>query len=791
MKKIIKLVFQRIIIKRNFLVIIIIFSVIRITASDYQSITGRLIDQRNNDAVPYAVVSLLRVPESVTINSVYSDTSGLFTFKDVPIGNYKLLVTGMGYKPAFKLIVIDRIKKMDVGNILLEDVSINIKETEIFGDRLKAKSENNKTTFFITQKMLEVSGTGVDVLKLIPGIQFDLEQKVSLQGSKNVVIYVDGKERDRSFISQLNPDQIDKVEVISAPPSNYDGNATGIINIILKKDRDVGFNGQIYAEIPSSTSEVYLFPMYSFSYGFKKLNFYTSYNGDMIYFDVHESSSRNIFSNSNAASITSDQYVNQKDWSHKFHYGFDYLLGAHDQVNFYGYYNLFSDGRSGNVDAQMVGSKIILWNAKKEDFNINASNYYSLFYKHLFNNEGQNITLDINNFKLKANNSTDYISEGTGNTTDTLMNIVKPNQTFSVIKLDFNTPLFDKLKASIGIKAKIQELEDRHSSNFHYFEKIFATYASIFYQNSKISVLAGLRVEKSVSTLKNSFSSSLLTFLPDISIQYSLTGSQHFQLACNSSIDRPTIYQLNPYISISDPYTVYQGNPLLKPESHYNFFIEHSIQFNSNYFSSRLFYNTASGVINNLTFINDTNAFETQVRNSGTMQYIGLQFLGSIKFGIVTMNPYVRLYEEYTESNNLAKQYGIMNRHNPCYESGLSAILSFKHNWAFSFVFQYATPHNNIQGNTYCDPLYFVSIEKTCNKKIKLGMKSAFLFNRTFVYQGSDIESPDFNSHYKGLINMSTIPVWFNISYQFSSGKKRIKIDRMNEEADIKPKHGF
>jgi hypothetical protein len=204
-----------------------------------------------------------------------------------------------------------------------------------------------------------------------------------------------------------------------------------------------------------------------------------------------------------------------------------------------------------------------------------------------------------------------------------------------------------------------------------------------------------------------------------------------------------------------------------------------------------LFFNTASDVINNVTFINDTNAFETQVRNSGTIQYLGLQLLGSIKFGIVTFNPYVRVYEEYTESNAQTKQYGIMNRQSPCYETGLSAILSFKDEWACSFVFQYATPHNNIQGNTYSDPLYFLSIEKTCNKKIKIGMKSAFLFNRTFVYQGADIESADFSSHYKGMINMSSIPVWFNLCYQFSTGKKRVKIERINEEPDIKPKQGF
>ena len=113
-------------------------------------------------------------------------------------------------------------------------------------------------------------------------------QNISLEGSPDILIFVDGKERDKSFISQLSPDQIDKIEVISAPPSNYDGNVTGAINIVLKKDRDSGISGHILAEIPVSSSLVYIFPSYSLNWGFRKLNLYTSYNGELTYLDLQE-----------------------------------------------------------------------------------------------------------------------------------------------------------------------------------------------------------------------------------------------------------------------------------------------------------------------------------------------------------------------------------------------------------------------------------------------------------------------------------------------------------------------
>ena len=201
--------------------------------------------------------------------------------------------------------------------------------------------------------MLDVSNTGTDVLKLIPGIQIDLMQNISLEGSPHILIFVDGKERDKSFVSQLSPDQIDQIEIINTPPANYDGNVTGAINIILKQDRDSGISGHILAEIPVSSSQVYIFPAYSLNWSFKKLNLYTSYNGELTYLALHESTSRTSWNESGKNEITFIQDLRQKDWSHRFHYGFDYFLSDNDQFNFYAYYNPYSRELDGNAYSQV------------------------------------------------------------------------------------------------------------------------------------------------------------------------------------------------------------------------------------------------------------------------------------------------------------------------------------------------------------------------------------------------------------------------------------------------------
>lgn len=791
MKRFIKLLFQRTAGTKMMFLAVAMVQVTGIYAQEKQSITGKLIEKKSNQAVPYATVGLIRASDSTMINGTVSDENGVFTISPVIFGNYRLRVSTIGYKPEFKYIAVVNKGVTYAGIIYLQDTAILLKELSIVGDRIKAKSESDRTTFFMTKRMLDASSTGTDVLKLIPGIQIDFMQNISLEGSRNIQIFVDGKERDGSFISQLDPKQIERVEVISKPSSNYDGSTTGAINIILKKERNSGINGQIYAEIPTSGSEIYIRPTYTLNWGFQKLNLYTSYKGEMTYLDIHESTLRKIWNSTGTNEITSNQYVSQKNWSHRFNFGFDYFLNAHNQFNFYAFYNPFSRELDGNADLQISGSKYYHWQAKKEDSDVNTSTFYSLYYKHNFNKEGREITLEVSNYILNAKNSTEYVPEGNENSKAIQTNTAEPKQNVISIKMDYSTLLWNKLNFSTGVKTKFQVLQDRYLSDFYYDEKIFAAYGTIAYKHTKYDLSLGLRAEKSVANLKDNFRNPVLSFFPDVTFSYKLTSLQHIQLSYNRSIKRPDIYQLNPNTAIDDPYTVSKGNPFLKPELRSSIFFEYSLRFKSNYFASRLFYNKMTDVINNLTFINDTGAFESQVNNMGIIHQYGIQFLGTLKLGIATINPYLQLFDLYTTGNSLAKQYDIENRHNLAYNLGLSAILSFKYDISLSLVFQYASPKNDIQSNSFCGALYFLSLEKTFKQKIKIGIVTAVPFTKSFTYQGSEIDGSNFYSYYEGNVKISNPFCWFKLSYQFKSGKNRDKINHETEEIDNLPKKGF
>jgi outer membrane receptor protein involved in Fe transport len=772
--------------------IIAIFISTGLHAQNNSAVTGNVIEEKTNQPLPFATVRLMKISETDShfVTGAISDEDGTFFISPVEYGKYKLSVSSVGYKQAIKNIDITTSDTIDAGTILLPDSTFYIPEAVIVGERTKGKSEGDKTIYFMNKKTLEASGNAPDLLRHIPGVQVDLKQNISLEGSQNILLFVDGKERDKSYISQLNPSRVDRVEVLNTPPSNYDGNVSGVINIILKKERDTGVSGHVFSEIPTSKSVVYSFPAYSLNYSFEKINLYTSYNGEINYENIEESTSCQTFGVAPAMNISSVQHVRQKNLSHKFNYGLDYYLTPHDVLNFYGSYNPYSYEQDGNVVVSVTGSNNQIWNTQKEETDKNRNLFNSLYYKHLFNEQGREMTIDISHAYLRSNNTISYLND-TESGSSSIVNTANPRQTTSNIKVDFTTSLGEKFKLSTGTKAKIQTMHDKTSNGFRYNEQVYALYGAINYKSQKFDFHIGLRAENAETELVGNFDKSTLSILPYARFLYRLSARQNLQFSYRRSVNRPSVYYLNPYTYIDNPYSVSKGNPLLEPEFHDHFFLEHSIQFQGNYISSRLFYEKRTNSINNLTILNDSSAFETQVQNLGTISQYGVQFSGSLTFGLLTFNPSVRLYNQSTFGNNLAKQYDVKNRNDLVFELGFSSVLSFRHNFALSAIFQYNTARNNIQDNAFSDALYFISLDKTFKKNLKVGIVSALPFTKNFVYQGSEIEAQNFSSQHTENLKLPTVPFMLRVSYQFNIGKNRAVITRDWEEVDTRPKTGL
>lgn len=760
-------------------------------AQDTSTITGKVFDAKNNEPLPFATIFITDISDTVSqqMRGTISDDNGNFTIDQIQNGKYNLQVYSVGFKKAIKTFEISSSKVIDAGTFSLQDSLLLIAETIIAADRVKGKSETDKNIYYINNKILSATGNSRDLLRYIPGVQVDLKQNISLDGNPNILLFVDGKERDKSFVSQLNPSQIDRIEVINTPPSNYDGNASGVINIVLKKEKIAGVSGHILSEIPTSKSVVYLFPTYSLNYSYNKLNLYTSYNGEINYENIDEITNRQIIENTSITDISSIQQVRQKNLSHKFHYGIDYHLTDRDILNYYGFFNQYSYEQDGYVVVNATGSSNNNWEAQKQENDFNRNILNSLYYKHLFNDKGREIAVDISNANNRSENQVTYNNSGDDSLIHT--NTENPKQTATSIKIDFSSPFNEKFKLNTGVKVKIQDMDDSTSDGFCYNEQIFALYGALNFKKPNFDFTIALRVENAKTELNKSQNKSLNSFLSYAAFHYKVNDYNDLYLSFRNSVNRPSVYLLNQYTYTDDPYSIRKGNPLLIPEMNSRLQLEHTIRFKSNYISSRLFYETITDVINNLTYLNDSNLFEKQVQNLGSRHQYGLQLAGALKIGMLTISPSFRLYNQSTFGNSLAKQYGIENKNNLVFESAISSILSFKNDFALSVIFQYETVKENIQDNMYDEALYFISLDKTFKNNLKVGIVSALPFAENFIYQGSKIHTPDFSSSYDGNLKLPTIPLMFRVSYQLGKGLNRANIIREKENVDTRAKQGF
>ena len=759
-----------------------------------QSIQGMVTDLQNESPISFATVTLHTTQDTSLVTGTISNDEGQFVIAAVPKGHYYLRVSFIGYQPQMQEINFAQGTSYNTGKIPLKQVTINMEEAVVVADRIKAKTSADQTTFFVNKKMNDVSNTGVDILKHLPGIQVDLMQNLTLEGSQNILILVNGRERDLNYVSQLNAKQIDKVEIIHNPGPKYDAHITGVLNIILK-ERESGLNGHLYAEMPTTESVIFLNPSFSLNYGTKKMNMYTAYDGNFHYFDVTEENIRGLEGPSGPKTFRSELNARQKSYNHRFHYGVDLFLNPRNQFNFYAFFSPSSFELDGNISMQAQSGTLSEESARaqREDTDRNYRSYYSLYYKHLFAHHGQEITFDLSHYYLNGETTSQYdYQEASNPNFSDVINRTNPRQHSTSLRIDFTSPLSKSIRLDAGTKSRITSLKDESAPLFKNSEDTHAAYMALSYNHDRLQVSAGLRAEYSCTKRNQGTQNEVFALLPHARINMQINKKQKLQLTYRGSIQRPHIFQLNPTLSIIDPVTIQRGNPDLEPAFPHHLSLDYILLSGNNYFCTKLFYSKTTQTIQNLSHINASELLETRIENAGTIQQYGIQLTGALKLGkAISFSPYFKLSRIQSSPNALAKRHNISRKNNWAYESGFSATVNIKKDLAASLLFQYNSPTYDLQNKRYSDALYFLSLEKTFKKRINIGISTAIPFVRTFTYSGVKTQGANFYSSTEGNIHTTLVPIGIHVRYQFNRGKKVRKIKRQKEKLDNIPKKGF
>jgi outer membrane receptor protein involved in Fe transport len=653
------------------LVLLLSFAVFISLSGKSQTIKGVVLSGKDHSAIEFATVALLKLPDSTLISGAQTQAGGNYSFSQIKPGNYFIKASFLGYSTTGKTVTVGRSNSsISVDTKLISEISKQIEQVVVNGDKIKGKEMVDRTVFAIPAAVAKTSSNGYDVLKKIPSVQVDFQNNITLNGSGNFIIQVDGKQRDKEFLSKLEPTDIESIEIINNPSGKYEGTIDGVINVILKKEARYGMNGNIdFSARPAKKPSV--MGSGSLEYSMGKISFYVSA------FSFNQELNSKSLANSKFLSIdsltNSTGNGNFKVSNSSINTGFDYYINDKNSLslnlNFRPIRQTTDIDNATDIYKNNVYTKFLssVTGSKTTSNEGNAS----LFYRKQFKKPIQEFTNETNYYLFKSTDNNDF--------TNTYYNTDMTNPTPGYIrdetniskrsyfssKFDYVHPLGFSSRLETGYQIYYQDINYNFRSNdasqnndYQYGELRNAAYVGFTTNVKKFGFQATLRVENSDVRINHtdSLSSNYFCFLPSANFQYKINSSQNVKLTYNRRINRPSTTNLNPFIKTGSDMSETSGNANLKPEYRDKFQLTYTLNLGSNYISPSVYYEKITDKVdNNITQVKSpiTNTL-TRLSTpdnilTGYEQGVGLNAM--LWFFNVNARVYKGHYDEYKTAN--------------------------------------------------------------------------------------------------------------------------------------------
>ncbi len=587
--------------KSVILSLVTIFCINIITRAQQQEgnnavILGKLLDAQSGKPVEYASVALLRTGDSSLLAGMLSKGNGDFDFRGLKPGTYLLKIYFIGYETFFRNVTVKN--TADVGNIRLKATAKSLKGVEVVGEKPAFTMEIDKRVFNVEKNLASVGGTATDVLRQVPSVNVDIDGNVTVRNG-SPTIFIDGRPSTLT-LDQIPAEAIANVEVVTNPSAKYDAEGmSGILNIVLKKNRRAGINGLVTAGIGTTGSTNGGLDL-NIRQG--RINFFVNYSIR----DRRSPMQQHMFRKNLFKDTTTylDQYQ-QGDFGRTFQsgrIGFDCFLDNRNTIT-------ISEGLTGgdfnNLNDQTVFDldehqhRVRYGNGRNDSRNRFRNYTTQIGYKRTFTKEGRELTADFTYNRANNTNSNNYNLQYFNMQHE---EITAPNQpelrygkgngntTYYTGQVDFVNPLGEKSKIEAGLRTTARvfnnllntygkdfstgefRYDSALSNNYHYREMINAAYISYTGGYGNFGFQTGLRAEQSFydGEMRNVKGASYkidypIGLFPSVFLSQKLKGGHELQLNYSRRIQRPWFRDLLPNIEYNAQ-TARRGNPALKPE---------------------------------------------------------------------------------------------------------------------------------------------------------------------------------------------------------------------------------
>jgi outer membrane receptor protein involved in Fe transport len=625
---------------------------------------GRIVDAKTNKGMDGTSVQLvMTIFDTLThsrrdsvIRGAITPSNGDFSFESLPIfGNYRLKLTAIGYKsldqrvafnlndaqstdPDQRLGAVDK----DLGNIKMLADPQSLQAVTVTAEKPLIQLGIDRKIYNVEKDIAASGGSAVDIMKNIPSLAVDIDGNVTLRNAPPT-IFVDGRPTTLT-LDQIPADEIESVEIITNPGAKFDasGGVSGILNIVMKKNRKPGYNGAIRAGI-DKRGGYNLGGNLNIKEG--KFNFFLSGNYNhrktispgttdrLTFIDEPEYQLHEVDSN-----VTNSHFAFAR-------FGMDYFMDNRNTFTISGTIvkgvstpttnsgittdTLYNDGYSNSSFTQRYSNTTSNFNNKSG----------MISFKHNFPRSGEEWTADANYTRGKTtsvNPITSYIYNIPGGPLTSIyeqQTNSSGNNEFITAQTDFTNPFTTKSKLEAGGRVAIRNIGNLNifntvdsegnliyqpllSSDYNYHDQVLAGYIQYSNTVGNLGFQLGLRAENSSYHGSNNFAeqdesnpgglkdtvgkfsnSYPISLFPSIFLTEKLNSSQDLQLNYTRRIDRPSFLELSPYTDYSDSLNLSRGNPNLKPQFTNSFEMAYQLNYQKNTFLASAYYKYTTDLI--------------------------------------------------------------------------------------------------------------------------------------------------------------------------------------------------
>jgi len=643
-------------------------------------VTGKVIDFGTKKAIDFANVGVMQSENLVT--GTITDETGAFTL-ELKDGQYTLVVSFMGYTEVKKELTVAG-KPVNMGRIALKEDSKMLQDVEVVGQGSSMRFELDKKVFTVDQNIASAGASVSDVLENIPSVDVDQEGTISLRNSEDVEIWINGKpaglnsENRGQVLQQMPAGTIEKIEIITNPSAKYSPEGTsGIINLVMKKDRSAGYYGSLQAGLDYSLASPWTTPPggnIGFNINFNSgpvdgyfnigYRYHTSNGGSKTdRYNLNGTGSKDLDSSLIQSHLVQEGLQTHGGGGMFARAGFNFHISQHSTIGVSGFgmisepkvFGMRNTNHRTYLLTDAAGNTLREFTRDQKGSGSHPGGNATLDYTFELDNHKLMLSGTYNNFSW--NQSTNYIQMEK----DTLYQDQSNSSTNQGIdiKADYEWKPTPQSRLEAGYNytsnwnnsyADAHDIIDGNQKELYPYyalfkgktqnHAIYITYGNRFWD--KLSVQVGLRGEYYMRHLESSYKdgtgavqdsyagmeskkdTAYFQLFPSAYISYDFGNGHELQLNYTRRVNRPWGHQINPRMDFSDSTNISYGNVDLLPAYSNNLELNYLKTWERHTLSAGVFWKYREGAVQNYKYM-DGNVMKNTYFNIGSRQELGIE----------------------------------------------------------------------------------------------------------------------------------------------------------------------